>query len=94
MKEAAARIKINKLLEAAGWRFFADENGPANIQLEPSVKLTKQALNELGENFEKSGKGFIDFLLLNEKGFPFIILEAKAEDKSPPPKTHASSSAD
>jgi hypothetical protein len=23
-KEAAARIKINKLLEAAGWRFFAD----------------------------------------------------------------------
>jgi hypothetical protein len=25
MKEAAARIKINKLLEAAGWRFFADD---------------------------------------------------------------------
>ena len=24
MKEAAARIKINKLLENAGWRFFAD----------------------------------------------------------------------
>lgn len=23
MKEATARIKINKLLEAAGWRFFA-----------------------------------------------------------------------
>jgi type I restriction enzyme R subunit len=28
-------------------------------------------------------KGFIDFLLLNEKGFPFIVLEAKAEDKNP-----------
>jgi hypothetical protein len=26
MKEAAARIKINKLLEASGWRFFADGN--------------------------------------------------------------------
>ena len=25
-KEAKARIKINKLLEAAGWRFFDDEN--------------------------------------------------------------------
>jgi type I restriction enzyme R subunit len=83
MKEAAARIKINKLLEAAGWRFFANEKGPANIQLEPSVALTKQALDELGENFEKTTKGFIDFLLLNEKGFPFIVLEAKAEDKSP-----------
>jgi hypothetical protein len=24
MKEATSRIKINKLLEAAGWRLFAD----------------------------------------------------------------------
>ena len=32
-KEAKARIKINKLLETAGWRFFDDENGPANIQV-------------------------------------------------------------
>lgn len=83
MKEATARIKINKLLDAAGWRFFADEKGPANIQLEPSVALTKQTLDGLGEDFEKATKGFIDFLLLNEKGFPFIVLEAKAEDKSP-----------
>ena len=83
MKEAAARIKINKLLENAGWRFFADANGPANIQLEPSVVLKTQDLDALGENFEKAAKGFIDFLLLNEKGFPFIVLEAKAEDKNP-----------
>ena len=39
-KEAKARIKINNLLAAAGWRFFDDENGPANIELEPAVKLT------------------------------------------------------
>ncbi|NNN05068.1 MAG: DEAD/DEAH box helicase family protein [Elusimicrobia bacterium] len=83
MKEAVARIKINRLLEAAGWRFFADADGPANIQLEPSVALTKSALDGLGENFEKAGKGFIDFLLLDDKGFPLIVLEAKAEDKSP-----------
>jgi type I restriction enzyme R subunit len=83
MKEAVARIKINKLLENAGWRFFADANGPANIQLEPSVTLKAQDLDALGENFEKASKGFIDFLLLNEKGFPFIVLEAKSEDKSP-----------
>ena len=48
-KEAAARIKINKLLEAAGWRFFADGKGPANIQLEPSVTLKTQDLDALGE---------------------------------------------
>jgi len=28
-KEAKARIRINKLLEEAGWRFFDDENGKA-----------------------------------------------------------------
>jgi len=82
-KEAAARIKINKLLEAAGWRFFADGKSPANIQLEPSVTLKKQDLDALGENFEKTSKGFIDFLLLDTKGFPLIILEAKSEDKNP-----------
>ena len=83
MKEASARIKINKLLEGAGWRFFGDQSGPANIQLEPGVKLTSQVVNGLGEDFEKVSKGFIDFLLLNEKSFPFIILEAKAENKNP-----------
>ncbi|MCF7674179.1 MAG: DEAD/DEAH box helicase family protein [Akkermansiaceae bacterium] len=83
MKEAAARIKINKLLENAGWRFFADENGPANIQLESSVALKKQDLDAMGENFEKAGKGFIDFLLISEKSFPLIVLEAKAEKFDP-----------
>lgn len=82
-KEAEARIKINKLLEDAGWRFFADDRGPANIQLEPQVNIRKQELDELGENFEKTSKGYIDFLLLNEKGFPLLVLEAKSEDKNP-----------
>ncbi len=82
-KEATARIKINKLLEEAGWRFFAEGKSPANIQLEPKVALTMQALDALGKNYEKAGKGFIDFLLLNDKGFPFIVLEAKSEAKDP-----------
>ena len=82
-KEAKARIKINKLLEEAGWRFFDDKQGKANILLENNVKITKQKLDELGEDFEATGNGFIDFLLLDKKGFPFIVLEAKAEDKNP-----------
>ena len=82
-KEALARIKINKLLEAAGWRFFADGSRPASIQLEASVTITTQQLDSLGEDFENADKGYIDFLLLNEKGFPFVVLEAKSEDKNP-----------
>ncbi|MCE3237276.1 MAG: restriction endonuclease subunit [Gammaproteobacteria bacterium] len=82
-KEATARIKINKLLEMAGWRFFPEGNKPANIQLEPSVMVRSNDLDALGNNFEKVSRGFIDFLLLNEKGFPFIVLEAKSEDKNP-----------
>jgi len=38
-KEATARIKINKLLEAARWRFFAQGSEPANIRLEPGVTI-------------------------------------------------------
>lgn len=82
-KEAKARIKINKLLEEAGWRFFDTDEGKANILLENNVKITRKKLNELGENFEKTTNGYIDFLLLDENGFPFIVLEAKAEDKNP-----------
>jgi type I restriction enzyme R subunit len=82
-KEANARIKINNLLEAAGWRFFSKGDAPANIQLEPSVTVKQNALDELGNDFEKVSKGFIDFLLLDAKGFPLIVLEAKAENKNP-----------
>ncbi|MGH8498816.1 MAG: DEAD/DEAH box helicase family protein, partial [Methylococcales bacterium] len=82
-KEAKARIKINKLLEEAGWRFIDDHNGKANIALEPNVTLTKIDIADLGDNFEKVTHGYIDFLLLNEQGFPLLVLEAKSEDKNP-----------
>ncbi len=71
-KEAKARIKINRLLEEAGWRFFDDENGKANIALENHIRF-----EELGDDFEKTTRGFIDFLLLDEKGKPILVLEAK-----------------
>lgn len=82
-KEATARIKINKLLEEAGWRFFADGNGAANICLEPTVSIKPAELASLGEDFEKVERGFVDFLLLDSRGFPLIVLEAKAEGKNP-----------
>jgi len=82
-KEAHARIKVNKLLEQAGWRFFDAENDPANIMLENNAKITQKALDAYGEDFDKTQQGFIDFLLLDAEGFPLIVLEAKSEDKSP-----------
>ena len=53
-KEAQARIKINKLLEAAGWRFFDDEHGKANIALEPNARLTQAQVDAMGNDFETS----------------------------------------
>ena len=47
VKEATARIKINKLLEAAGWRFFAEGTLPANIRLEPGVTIKTADLDAL-----------------------------------------------
>ena len=83
MNEATARIKINKLLEEAGWRFFAEHGKPANILLESGASIQSSDLDALGNDFEKTTKGFIDFLLLDDKGRPCIVLEAKSEDKDP-----------
>ena len=82
-KEAQARIKINTLLEESGWRFFDDANGKANIALEPNVKITQTQVDALGEDFNTTKNGFVDFLLLDTRGFPLIVLEAKAEQHNP-----------
>jgi type I restriction enzyme, R subunit len=82
-KEAAARIKINRLLGDAGWRFFDNDSGPANIVLEPNTKITETQIDELGEDFQTTKNGFIDFLLLDRDGRPLIVLEAKSESKNP-----------
>ena len=80
-KEALARININKLLEDAGWRFFPSEKGIANIQLEPNVKITQLDLD--GLELKKKKNGFVDYLLLEEQGFPFVVVEAKKEGIHP-----------
>jgi len=52
-KESKARIKINKLLEDAGWRFFDVEEGPANIILENNVKIKEANLDVYNEGLRK-----------------------------------------
>ena len=83
MNEASARIKINRLLEDAGWRFFDDAGERANICLEPNVTLTPNNLEGLGDDFQGDNRGFVDFLLLDDRGFALLVLEAKSEDKEP-----------
>ncbi|MDQ5949796.1 MAG: type restriction enzyme subunit, partial [Patescibacteria group bacterium] len=77
-KEASARIKINKLLEQAGWRFEDSEKGKANISLEPGVTIA-----DAGDDFENIPKGYIDYLLLDKDGRPLVVLEAKKESVEP-----------
>ena len=78
LKEAQARIKINKLLEESGWHFFDSAKGKATIKLESSIKM-----EDLGEDFEDSKNGFIDFLLVDENQNPLLVLEAKKESPNP-----------
>ena len=83
MNEATARIKINRLLEKNGWRFFPEGDQPANIRLEQRIAITRNDLDALGDDFDKTDRGFVDFLLLDSSGFPLVVLEAKSEDLNP-----------
>ena len=76
--EAQARIKINRLLEEAGWRFEDSKAGKANIQLEAGVKYT-----DLGDDFKTPKSGAIDFLLLDKDQKPLAVVEAKKESINP-----------
>ena len=76
-KEAQARIKINKLLELAGWRFFPDSKGPDNIICEHRIaKKAFSPASDLGNDFEKAPNGFVDYLLMNLDRRPVAVVEA------------------
>ncbi|HVS54152.1 MAG TPA: DEAD/DEAH box helicase family protein [Opitutaceae bacterium] len=83
--EAQARVTINKLLEAAGWRFLPDAQGRReNIVCEHRVKKKVFAPNvDLGADFQHAPDGFVDYVLLNTDGRPVAIVEAKKESIDP-----------
>ncbi len=47
-KEVKARINTDRLLQEAGWCFFDDKHGNANIELENNVKITQTNLDGFG----------------------------------------------
>ncbi|MCB0646703.1 MAG: DEAD/DEAH box helicase family protein [Saprospiraceae bacterium] len=81
--EAHARIKINQLLMEAGWRFFDNEQGRANILLENHVRITQQAMDAWGNDYEQTKNGSLDFLLVDSDNKPICVLEAKKESLHP-----------
>jgi type I restriction enzyme R subunit len=81
--EAHARIKINQLLSEAGWRFFDDVHGSANILLENHVKITQTEIDDWGNDYEKVKNGSLDFLLVDSNNKPICVLEAKKESLHP-----------
>lgn len=77
-KEAAARLKINKLLEESGWRLIDSEAGRANVDVETRLSPGEKIdLHEAGEDYENVKGGFIDYLLLDDNQKPVAVLEAK-----------------
>jgi type I restriction enzyme, R subunit len=76
--EARARLKINKLLEEAGWKLVDEGDVKANVTVESHTKL-----DEVGDNFEHTKNGYIDYLLLGQENFPIAVLEAKREEIHP-----------
>ncbi len=77
-KEAKARLKINRMLEDAGWRLFDSKAGPANVDVENKVDM-----HAYGDDFQNTKTGFVDYLLLNENQKPIAVLEAKRESIAP-----------
>lgn len=74
--EAQARIKINNMLTDAGWHLTneSDKNIRANVELEYTTKINRD---------DKFQTGLLDYLLIDSKGFPLCVLEAKREDVNP-----------
>lgn len=83
--EAQARITINQLLVAAGWRFLPDAQGRReNIICEHRVKKKVFAPDvDLGADYEHAPDGFVDYVLLNTDDKPVAVVEAKKESIDP-----------
>jgi type I restriction enzyme R subunit len=69
-KEAQARLRINKLLEESEWVLVDTETQRCNVKVETKIE-------------HDGNRGFIDYVLLDSKGFPLVVVEAKNEDKDP-----------
>ncbi len=83
-KEAAARLKINHLLEEAGWRLFDTDTAKANVSVEIYLQPGQTVAGDtLGNDFQDTKSGFADYVLLDYNQKPLAVLEAKRESIPP-----------
>jgi len=76
-KEAHAPIKINKLLEEAGWIFFSENGKPANIILENKATITNKSLKNLEMIFKTQRMVLLIIYSLMIKDFPSLSWKQK-----------------
>lgn len=69
-KEAQSRLRINKLLEESDWILVDTDTNRCNVKVEIKIE-------------HEGNRRFIDYVLLDSKGFPLVVVEAKNEDKDP-----------
>jgi len=69
MKEAKGRIKIKALLTEAGWSFFENADGKANVILENSVKITDRQIDEW---YKEWGHASLLYSLLDNRVFSWL----------------------
>ena len=43
------------------------------------MKIIQTHIDAFGDDFEVTKDGYVDFLLLDDKGCPLVVLEAKRE---------------
>ncbi|HAF62791.1 MAG TPA: hypothetical protein DCK95_10775 [Anaerolineaceae bacterium] len=68
--EIKTKIKINEKMKNVGWRFFTDENGPANIVLENHTNFTKRTLDEKDEALNSPSTTTRTFYCWNPRKMP------------------------
>ncbi|MBA2869447.1 DEAD/DEAH box helicase family protein [Methanococcus maripaludis] len=80
--ESTSRIKIDRLLQEAGWRFFEDEEGPATIFTEYVIPIETAVESKNGTVLKKEYKK-ADYVLCTDNKRPIVVVEAKREGIRP-----------
>ena len=73
MSEAKNRVQIDSFLRSSGW-VLPDMEGQENVEF---AYPTSETIDDIKKQYE------LDYLLLDSKGFPLCVIEAKRDTKSP-----------
>ncbi len=81
LSESHVRFKIDILLRRAGWILNGDSRD--NVMPEYEVKSTDTKPDAFGNEVTVTTRKYADYVLLDDNGFPILVLEVKRENKNP-----------